>query len=233
LELKVYFDYKSPFTYLAMEPAFALPQRFDVSLRFIPFALRIKGPGQRSIYSEWKARYSYIDARRWANRRGGFPIRGPRKIYDSAPALIGGLFAQQERFFEQFSLEVFARFFDHRLEIDDSGAVAALIGELGGDPAAYHEFLAGDGAVQLEACIEEAHADHVFGVPLFLVNGEQFWGHDRIPLLEERLGELGARRPTESALQVSRSEPKASEGHQAAQRAEGERRPIRPGGAEE
>jgi 2-hydroxychromene-2-carboxylate isomerase len=204
VELKVYFDYKSPFAYLAMEPAFALPQRFDVSLRFVPFTLRIKGPGQRSIYSEWKARYSYVDARRWANRRGGFPIRGPRKIYDSAPALIGGLFAQQVsrsepqasedqqlgRFFERYSLEVFARFFDHRLEIDDPAAVAALIGGLGGDPVAYREFLAGDGAKQLEACIEEAHADHVFGVPLFLVNGEQFWGHDRIPLLEERLEQL-------------------------------------------
>jgi 2-hydroxychromene-2-carboxylate isomerase len=177
-----------------MEPAFALPRRFDVELRFLPFTLKIKGPGQRSIYSEWKARYSYLDARRWANRRGGFLIRGPRKIYDSAPALIGGLFAQRERFFERYSLEVFARFFEHRLEIDEPEQIAALIGELGHDPTAYREFLAGDGAKQLEACIEEAHADHVFGVPLFIVNGEPFWGHDRIPLLEERLGELGLAR---------------------------------------
>jgi 2-hydroxychromene-2-carboxylate isomerase len=205
MDLKIYFDYKSPFAYLAMDPAFALPQRFDVSLRFVPFTLRIKGPGERSIYSEWKARYSYMDARRWANRRGGFMIRGPRKVYDSSPALIGGLFAQQvsrsepqasgdpqrERFFDRYSLAVFARFFEHRLEIDDSAQVAELIGELGHDPAAYLEFLAGDGAKQLDACIEEAHADHVFGVPLFVLNGEQFWGHDRMPLLEERLTELG------------------------------------------
>jgi 2-hydroxychromene-2-carboxylate isomerase len=174
-----------------MEPAFALPKRFDVELRFLPFTLRIKGPGQRSIYSEWKARYSYMDARRWANRRGGFVIRGPRKVYDSSPALIGGLFAQRERFFERYSLEVFARFFEHRLEIDEPGEVAALIDELGHDSAGYREFLVGDGAKQLDACIEEAHADHVFGVPLFIVNGEPFWGHDRIPLLEERLTELG------------------------------------------
>jgi 2-hydroxychromene-2-carboxylate isomerase len=80
-ELKLYYDYKSPFTYLAAEPAFALPERFAVRLRWIPFLLRIKGPGQRSIYSEWKARYSYFDARRTANRRGGFRIKGPRKIY--------------------------------------------------------------------------------------------------------------------------------------------------------
>ena len=177
-----------------MEPAFALAQRFDVAPRFIPFTLRIKGPGERSIYSEWKARYSYLDARRWANQRGGFRIRGPRKVYDSSPALIGGLFAQRERFFDRYSLAVFARFFEHRLEIDDSAQVAELIGELGHDPAAYLEFLAGDGAKQLDACIEEAHADHVFGVPLFLLDGEPFWGHDRIPLLEERLGERGLAR---------------------------------------
>jgi 2-hydroxychromene-2-carboxylate isomerase len=203
-----------------MEPAFALPQRFDVSMRFVPFTLRIKGPGERSIYSEWKARYSYMDARRWANRRGGFPIRGPRKVYDSSPALIGGLFAQREGFFESYSLEVFRRFFDHRLEIDLPEQVAALIDELGGrlesrptrsEPqaseggplhgqghaaAAYREFLAGDGVKRLDACVEEAHADHVFGVPIFCVGGEQFWGHDRMPLLEERLGELGLARRT-------------------------------------
>jgi 2-hydroxychromene-2-carboxylate isomerase len=89
---------------------------------------------------------------------------------------------------------VFRRFFEHRLEIDEPEQVAAVIGELGHDPAAYHEFRAGDGARQLDACIEEAHADHVFGVPLFLLDGEPFWGHDRMPLLEERLVERGLAR---------------------------------------
>ena len=31
--------------------------------------------------------------------------------------------------------------------------------------------------------------------PIFLFEGEKFWGHDRIPLLEERLTERGLRRP--------------------------------------
>src|SRR5215470_8950746 len=106
-ELKVYFDYKSPFAYLAMEPALGLAQRYDVSPRFIPFTLRIKGPGERSIYSEWKARYSYLDARRWANQRGGFRIMGPRKIYDSTAALIGGLYAMKAGFFRPYTDLVF------------------------------------------------------------------------------------------------------------------------------
>ena len=90
--IKLYFDYKSPFAFLAMQPAFDLPQRFDVEVRWIPYLLRIKGKGERSVYSDWKARYSYMDARRWANRRGGFPIKGPQKVYDSTASLIGGLY---------------------------------------------------------------------------------------------------------------------------------------------
>lgn len=192
--LKVYFDYKSPFAYLAMEPALDLPRRYAVEARYLPFTLRIKGPGQRSVYSDWKARYSYLDARRWANRRGGFIIRGPRKVYDSAPALIGGLFAQREGFFERYSLEVFRRFFERELEIDDPAEVAALVAELGEDGAAYQRYFEGEGAADLDACIEEAHADEVFGVPIFCLEGELFWGHDRIPLLEERLREYGLAR---------------------------------------
>jgi 2-hydroxychromene-2-carboxylate isomerase len=190
-ELKLYFDYKSPFAYLAAEPAFALPRRFAVSVRWMPFLLRLKGPGQRSQYSDWKAQYSYLDARRWANRRGGFPIKGPLKIYDSTPALIGGLFAQRAGFFEPYTLETFARFFRRELEIDQPDAVAALIAALGQDAAAYRAFLAGDGPAALEACVAEAHADQIFGVPIFVFRGERFWGHDRLPLLEERLAEAG------------------------------------------
>lgn len=193
-EVKLYFDYKSPFAYLAAEPAFALPERFRISLRWIPYLLRIKGKGERSIYSEWKARYSYLDARRWANRRGGFSIKGPLKVFDSRPALVGGLFAQREGFFPRYTLETYARFFRRELDIDEPSQVAALVAELGHSGADYERFLAGEGAAAFEACLEEGHADHVFGVPLFLFRGEPFWGHDRMPLLEDALAAAGLRR---------------------------------------
>lgn len=190
-EVKLYFDFKSPYAFLAKDPAFEIPQRFDVRVRWIPFILRIKGKGERSIYSEYKARYSYLDARRWANRRGGFPIKGPLKVYDSVPSLIGGLYALREGFFREYADEVFSRFFDRRLEIDQSAAVASLIDELGRGGARYLDYLNATGAVEFEACQEEAAADHVFGVPMFYFRGEPFWGHDRIGLLEERLAEAG------------------------------------------
>ena len=74
-EIKMYSDYKSPFAYLAFDPAFELEKKYRVRVRWIPFQLRVKGKGERSVYSEYKARYSYLDARRWAKPRG-LIIRG-------------------------------------------------------------------------------------------------------------------------------------------------------------
>jgi 2-hydroxychromene-2-carboxylate isomerase len=194
-ELKLYFDYKSPFAYLAMQPAFELPGRYAVALRWIPYLLRIKGKGERSVYSEWKVRYSYLDARRWANRRGGFPIRGPRKVYDSTPALMGGLFCQERGCFRPYTEAVFRRFFERTLEIDRPEEIEKLIGELGESGSTYRDFLVAEGPARLDACIEEGQADHIFGVPIFVFRDEPFWGHDRLPLLEERLREHGLSLP--------------------------------------
>ena len=52
-EVKMYSDFKSPYAYLAFDPAMALGQRFNVRVRWIPFQLRVKGKGERSVYSEY------------------------------------------------------------------------------------------------------------------------------------------------------------------------------------
>src|SRR4029078_12177287 len=112
-DVKFYFDFKSPFSYLAAEPAFGLPEQLAIRVRWIPFQLRIKGKGERSIASEWKARYSYLDARRWANARPEpLMVKGPLKVYDSEPALIGALYAMREGFFRAYTDRVYRRFFE-------------------------------------------------------------------------------------------------------------------------
>jgi 2-hydroxychromene-2-carboxylate isomerase len=189
-EVKMYSDYKSPFAYLAFDPAFALEQRFRIRLRWIPFQLRIKGKGERSLYSEHKARYSYLDARRWAKPRG-LVIRGPLKVYDTTPALIGGQFAEAHGRLLDYSRRVYELFFKRELEADQPDAVARVIAELGMSADDYRRFLSGEGALAYQRAQDEAAADHVFGVPLFFFDGEPFWGHDRIPILEQRLVDAG------------------------------------------
>jgi 2-hydroxychromene-2-carboxylate isomerase len=189
-EVKMYSDYKSPFAYLAFDPAFELEQRYRIHLRWIPFQLRIKGKGERSQYSEYKARYSYLDARRWAKPRG-LTIRGPLKVYDTTPALIGGLFANQQGRLRDYSRKVYELFFKRELEADDADAVASVIASLGMSAADYRKYLSSEGALAYQRAQDEAANDHVFGVPLFIFENEPFWGHDRVPVLEERLTKSG------------------------------------------
>lgn len=186
----MYSDYKSPFAYLAFDPAFELEENFRVRVRWIPFQLRIKGKAERSIYSEYKARYSYLDARRWAKARG-LVIRGPLKVYDTTPALIGGLFAESQGTLLDYSRRVFAMFFARQLEADRPAAIADVIASLAMPREDYLAYLNGEGAHAYERAQSEAAEDHVFGVPLFFFGGEPFWGHDRLPILEQRLTAAG------------------------------------------
>lgn len=195
-EVKMYSDYKSPYAYVAFDPGMELEQKYNVRVRWRPFQLRIKGKGQRSVYSEYKVKYSYLDARRWANLRGGLVIKGPLKIYDTTPALVGGLFAEKQGRLVEYSRSVFDKFFRRELEVDQPDAVAAHIVAMGMSEQAYRDYLAGDGMRDYERAHEEATADQVFGVPIFVFNGEPFWGHDRIGLLEHRLYEAGLARGT-------------------------------------
>jgi 2-hydroxychromene-2-carboxylate isomerase len=191
-ELKMYSDYKSPYAWLGFDPAFALEEKFAVKMKWKPFQLRIKGSGQRSVYSEYKVKYSYMDARRTANERADKKIiRGPLKIYDTTPALIGGLFARENGKFMEYSRQVYQSFFRRELEVDDVEAMTQFIDEFGLSGKDFRAYFAGEGQRDYETAQQEASVDQVFGVPMCIFRGEQFWGNDRIPMLARRLEQAG------------------------------------------
>jgi len=193
-EVKMYSDFKSPYAFLAFDPALALEDKYRIRLKWKPFQLRLKGKGERSRYSEYKVKYSYMDARRWANMRGGLMIRGPLKIFDTTPALIGGLYAEQHGKIRDYGNKVFELFFKRELAADEASAIAPVIEALGLPAQGYRDYLAGAGPADYERAQEDAVTDQVFGVPMFYFQNEQFWGYDRMSLLEQRLTEAGLKR---------------------------------------
>lgn len=189
-EVTVYTDYKSPYAYLAVEPAYRLERDFDVALRWLPYTLDIPsflGSVEARDENQWrKVRYAYMDARRLANKRG-LIVRGPKQIYDSSIAGIGMLFAQRAGVFRAYNDRVFERFWKRELAIEDADAIAGVLDEAGADIAGFPAFLAGEGRRAHDRIVAEAQALGVFGVPTFVLDGELFWGGDRLYLLEERL----------------------------------------------
>lgn len=196
--IKLYYDFKSPFTYLAMEPAYKLKETHRIRLRFIPLELAIReaygGELEQRAQRDWdKVRYLYMDMRRFANERGMI-IRGPQKIFDSRLALMGGLFADRNGRFRPYADRVFERFFRRELNIEDIDALAAVMAEAGLDAAGFRRYAEGEGPNDLRAAAAEAERDGVFGVPTFIVAGELFWGNDRVDWVVKKLDQMKLRR---------------------------------------
>jgi 2-hydroxychromene-2-carboxylate isomerase len=195
LTIKLYYDYKSPFTYLAMADAYALTESHRVQLHYIPRELNVRGAyggdlDQRSERDWRKVRYLYLDARRYANARGMI-IRGPQKIFDSKLSLMSGLWADRHGMFRPYSDRVFERFFKRELNIEDESALAKVMTEVGLDADAFHRYLSHDGPRELKDAFAEGERDGAFGVPIFMVDGEPFWGNDRVEWIVKKLDAMG------------------------------------------
>ena len=196
--IKLYYDFKSPFTYLAMEPAYQLEHTHRVRIRFIPFELPIHeaygGTLEQRAQRDWdKVRYLYMDMRRFANERGMI-IRGPQKIFDSRLALISGLYADRNGRFKPYADRVFERFFRRELNIEDLAALGSVMTECGLDAAGFKHYAETEGPGDLRAAAAEAERDGVFGVPTFNVAGELFWGNDRVEWVVKKLDQMRLRR---------------------------------------
>lgn len=189
-EVTIYIDYKSPYAYLAKDPAYELERELNLGLNWLPYTLHIPDflgtVEERNPHNWRRVRYSYMDARRLANLRG-LTIRGPQKIFDSSIAAIGMLFAQRTGVFRKYNDIVFERFWKRELEIENPAVIGAVLKESGADASSFADFLASEGRAEHDRIAKEAEAIGVFGVPMFVLDGELFWGGDRMWLLRERL----------------------------------------------
>lgn len=189
--LDLWLDLRSPYSFLAMEPAYALEKEFGVTFNLRPFALEIGGAvnlndPQAVARGLRKIKYLYADARRFATPRG-LTILGPKKIFDQKLAHLAWLYADKSGKGRTLVDLAYPRFFKRELDYEDRGAIDALLKESGVDPAGFQAFVAGEGPGELAAHQAEAEKQGVFAVPTFVVDGELFWGQDRIDFVRAKL----------------------------------------------
>jgi 2-hydroxychromene-2-carboxylate isomerase len=195
-EVKLYFAYTSPYSYLAWAPAHGLEQSHRVRVRYIPYGVNIRrtyGNLDNSDADRRKVRYLYLDARRIARERG-LVILPPKRIFSCRRAFYGGIFAQRHGRFDEYSNRVFERFWRGELDVEDHAAIGAVLAEGGLDPVEFERYADAGARRDLDACFAEADRDQVFGVPTFIVAGEPFWGEDRIEWVIRKLDAAGLRR---------------------------------------
>jgi 2-hydroxychromene-2-carboxylate isomerase len=200
----VYFDYKSPYAFLAKDLAYELERDFPVEVDWLPYTLdipsflgsaRVDDSGrvveeQRNAHQWRRVRYSYMDCRRQARKRG-LVIRGPQKIWNSTLASHGMLYAkrQGDTILRCYHDAVCERFWKRDLDIEDPDVVCAVLAEAGADTTGFPAYLIGEGREELEFVCRAAEAIGVFGVPTFVLDGELFWGREHLPDIREVLME--------------------------------------------
>ncbi len=194
LRITLYSDYKSPYAYIAKAGAYQLEEDFDVALDWLPYTLNIPsylGSVEDRDPHQWRrVRYSYMDARRYANRQG-LRLYGTKKIFDTRLASIGMLFAKEKGVFRGYNDTVFDRFWKRELEIEDFDTMRALLDEVGAETSDFRDYVEGRGGALHDRLRAEAEEAGVFGVPMFVIEGELFWGGDRLPLIRDVLAERG------------------------------------------
>jgi len=205
--LIVYIDVKSPYAFVAIRPTLALEAELGVQFDWRPLTLDIpsylgsaekkkgkvvasKGRSPRT----WNAiRYSYRDARRYAERQG-LILKGTEKIWESSLANIAILWTTQtarDRL-GAYLEAVYPPFWRRELDIEDIGVVEGCLRAAGIDATGFAEFAAGPGRKLHDDLQPQFHSNGIYGVPTYVLGDDILFGREHIPYLRWALtGQIG------------------------------------------
>lgn len=191
--IEFFFDFSSPYAYLASEKIEALVGRFGRTVAYKPMLLgpAFKASGQAPLVEiPLKGDYARRDMARSA-RFLGVPFKAPEPFPIATVAAARALLWLQSQGSAKavsWVHKVFRAYFAEGRNISEPAVLGEIADELGIDKdalaAGIQEQPIKD---RLKALVDEAIARGVFGSPFIFVDGEPFWGSDRLPQIERWL----------------------------------------------
>ncbi len=192
-----YFDFSSPYGYLAAQKIGEMAKLYDRAVDWKPVLLGVifKTTGAQPLLDiPIKGAYARRDMERMA-RMMGVPITMPEVMpFPSISAARAVYWAKDQDGDQAVALAkaLYDEAFGQGGDIRDADSVLRVAGGVGIDPAVLGAAL-GDAAVKerLKTEIEAAMRAGVCGSPFFVVDGEPFWGADRLDHVERWLATGG------------------------------------------
>lgn len=191
--VEFFFDVGSPAAYLAFQRLPAICEAAHATLHWRPMLLGgvFQATGNQSPMAvPAKGRYVLADLQRFA-RRHGIPFRQNPHFPINTLTLMRmatGLRWREPQRFLPYVDAVYRAIWVDALDMNDPVVVAGVLRQAGFEPEALLA-LAGDAQVKqrLKDDTQEAVARGVFGAPTFFVDGEMYWGQDRLDFVKEAL----------------------------------------------
>jgi 2-hydroxychromene-2-carboxylate isomerase len=188
-----YFDFSSPYGYLASTQIDALAAKHGRAVAWRPFLLGVafKTTGQRPLPEQpVRGPYHVRDFERSA-RLLGVPFKMPEPFPFPSLAACRAFYwleDSDEGKARALAKGVYRAAFGEGRDVRSVDAVATIAKPLGIDPAALKSACDDPGIKdKLRLAVEAALARGVFGSPYVIVDGEPFWGHDRLPQVDRWL----------------------------------------------
>lgn len=183
----VFIDLRSPYSYLALQPARMLSQHCGVRFEWWPFITDFRSAyggeaAERSERDVSKLKYLYMDCRRLAERQG-LTIRSTTKLWDARLASKAFLFARSKDRLWEFCDPLLAAFWRREFDLESPERIEEALEKAGLSTADWRTYLQMHASSAMGAAVQKAESHGVFGAPTFVHRGELFWGGDRMDLL--------------------------------------------------
>lgn len=196
--LEFYFDFSSPYGYIAAMRIDQLAAKHGRAVEWKPMLLgavfKVAGSQPLTEYP-LKGDYSKKDFARSA-REHKIPFNMPSKFPLPTQAAARGVYWLQQNAPDKavpFIKAVYAAFFVEDRDISSPDLVADIAAGLGIDRSAFVQGIeSAEIKARLRDMTEEAiHKRGVFGSPFTFVDGEGFWGADRLDMIDRWLARGG------------------------------------------
>ena len=200
--VEFFYDYSSPWTYLAFTRIEELCRRHDAELVWRPILVGgIFNTVNPSVYEARqhpvpaKARYAAKDLHDWA-RCYGLVLKFPPTIFpvNSVKALRGALVALEHGCIGPYSERVFRAYFGEDRDISQDAVLRTIVADVGLDPQTWLAAIATPAYKdRIRANTDECVRRGGFGSPTMFVGDEMYFGNDRLVLVEAALRRVATR----------------------------------------
>lgn len=193
-KIDYYFTSLSPFTYLGHTRFLELANQSETEISYKPIIIFkvFAESGALPLKERPKARQAYrlVEIERWAHKRD-LPVTLHPAFFPVDPSLADRCIIALQSAGQDagvFLGKVLAACWAEEQDIADSNVIQGILDSLGIDSA---EIMKQAESAEVQSVYEQNTQDAieqgVLGAPSYLLEGEQFWGQDRLELLEDRL----------------------------------------------
>lgn len=192
-EVSFFFDFSSPFAYLASTQIESVAARAGAMVRYRPFLLgalfKALGGPDVPLFSmpPVKQRHARDDMFRWADFHG-VPLKFPTRFPMNTVKALRMILQLPEPQRAPLMHAIFAAYWADDRDINDDAVLVELATSVGLDGAALVTGTKDDAVkAQLKSATDEAVKLGLFGAPTFMVGDLLFWGQDRLAFVEKAL----------------------------------------------